>query len=82
MAEQIEMPFGFWTRVGLMKRRRCGFVSDYFDQLSILLLFGWFSVLWRTLGTFVSYRIESYSGEVAPLLLSSVFFAVFRDYQV
>jgi len=24
MVEQIEMLFGFWTRVGRMKRRRCG----------------------------------------------------------
>jgi len=31
MAEQIEMMFGFWTRVGRVKRRRCGLMSNYFD---------------------------------------------------
>jgi len=29
MAEQIEMLFGFWTRVGRMKWRRCGLMSNY-----------------------------------------------------
>ena len=33
MAEQIEMLFGFWTRVGRMKQRRCGLMSNYFDHL-------------------------------------------------
>jgi len=33
-AEPIEMPFGsFWTRVGRMKLRRCGLMSNYFDRL-------------------------------------------------
>jgi len=32
MAEQIEMPFGFWTWVGRMKRQQCGLTSNYFDQ--------------------------------------------------
>jgi len=32
-AEQIEMLFGFWTRVGRMKRRRCGLMSNYSDHL-------------------------------------------------
>jgi len=33
MAEQIEMLFGFWTRVGRMKLRRCGLMSNCFDHL-------------------------------------------------
>jgi len=38
MAEQIEMSFGFWTRVGRVKRRRCGLVSNYFEHLLVLRL--------------------------------------------
>ena len=33
------MPFGFWTRVGRMKRRRCGLMSNYFDHLLLLQLY-------------------------------------------
>ena len=35
-AEQIEMLFGLCTRVGRMKRRRCGLLSNYFDHLFFL----------------------------------------------
>ena len=33
LAEQIEMVFGFWTRLGRMKRPPCGLMLNYFDQL-------------------------------------------------
>jgi len=31
------MLFGFWTRVGRMKRRRYGLMSNYFDHLLLLI---------------------------------------------
>jgi len=34
MAE-IQIMFGFWTRVNRMKRRRCGLVSNYFDHFCL-----------------------------------------------
>jgi len=41
MAEQRQMLFGFWIRVGRMKWRRCGLMSNYSDDLLFYL-----SILW------------------------------------
>jgi len=36
MAEHVEMLFCFGTRVGRMKRKQCGLMSNYFDHLLLL----------------------------------------------
>jgi len=36
MTEQIKMLFGFWARVGRMKRQRCGLLSNYFSATCLV----------------------------------------------
>jgi len=44
MAEQIEMLFGFWTRVGRMKRRQCGLIGLCQITLTTCSLLRWWAI--------------------------------------